>query len=194
MSYVDVMILRHLMRTPAHGYELRKHVEANTGFVLHNNSLYPALRRFEEAGAVTKTAEAQEGRPPRHVYEITELGREMLLDLLTDLPVSAAGDESEFLVRLAQFDLLAPDERSALLDAREAAVRARLEQLRALRERAGDERWGALANDHLIDLCDVELAWLTRLRAEAAEDHRPQVHAGDQARTGLLGPDRDAVR
>jgi DNA-binding PadR family transcriptional regulator len=37
-------------------------VEETTGFVLHNNSLYPALRRFEEAGAVTRTAEPQEGR------------------------------------------------------------------------------------------------------------------------------------
>jgi DNA-binding PadR family transcriptional regulator len=36
--------------------------------VLHNNSLYLALKRSEEAGAVTRTAEPQEGRPPRLVY------------------------------------------------------------------------------------------------------------------------------
>ena len=50
MSYVEILILRRLRSGPAHGYELRKRVEETTGFVLHNNSLYPALRRFEEAG------------------------------------------------------------------------------------------------------------------------------------------------
>jgi DNA-binding PadR family transcriptional regulator len=47
------------------------------GFVLHNNSLYPALRRFEEAGAVTKTAEPQEGRPSRLVYTHYRAMREL---------------------------------------------------------------------------------------------------------------------
>ena len=51
MSYIGILILRRLRSGPAHGYELRKRVEQTTGFVLHNNSLYPALKRFEEAGA-----------------------------------------------------------------------------------------------------------------------------------------------
>jgi len=67
MSYIEILILRRLSGGPAHGYELRKRVEETTGFVLHNNSLYPALKRFEEAGAVTKNAEPGEGRPPRPV-------------------------------------------------------------------------------------------------------------------------------
>jgi hypothetical protein len=37
-------------------------VEHTTGFRLNNNSLYPALRRFEEAGAVTSAEEPQEGQ------------------------------------------------------------------------------------------------------------------------------------
>ena len=49
VSYIEILILRRLRGGPAHGYELRKRVEETTGFVLHNNSLYPALRRFEEA-------------------------------------------------------------------------------------------------------------------------------------------------
>ena len=90
MSYIEILILRRLRSGPAHGYELRKRVEQTTGFVLHNNSLYPALRRFEEAGAVTKTAEAQDGRPPRLVYTLTEVGQELLHDMLADLPPDQA--------------------------------------------------------------------------------------------------------
>ena len=56
MSYIEILILRRLRAGPAHGYELRKRVEQTTGVVLHNNSLYPALRRFEEAGALGSLA------------------------------------------------------------------------------------------------------------------------------------------
>jgi len=105
MSYVDVVILGHLAKQPCHGYALRRQVEAATGFGLHNNALYPALRRFEEAGAVTKTAQPQPGgRLPRLVYQITEAGRELLHDRLAGLPAAQAGDDAEFLARLGQFE------------------------------------------------------------------------------------------
>src|ERR1700684_3453945 len=115
MSYVEILILRRLRGGPAHGYELRKRVEQTTGFVLHNNSLYPALKRFEEAGAVTKTAEPQPGRPPRLVYTLTEVGQELLHDMLAELPPDQAADLNEFLARLGQFSLLNPAERVAVL-------------------------------------------------------------------------------
>ena len=79
------------------GHELRKRVEAVTGVLLNNNSLYPALRRFEEAGAVTRTLHAQVGRPQKLVYELTDVGREMLHDMLADLPPDQAEDDIEFL-------------------------------------------------------------------------------------------------
>ena len=88
MSYIEILILRRLRSGPAHGYELRKRVEQTTGVVLHNNSLYPALKRFEEAGAVTKAAQPQAGRPPRLVYTLTEVGHELLHDMLAGFPRS----------------------------------------------------------------------------------------------------------
>jgi DNA-binding PadR family transcriptional regulator len=173
MSYVDILILRHLRKTPAHGYELRKRVEATTGFVLHNNSLYPALRRFEEAGAVIKTAHLQQGRPPRHVYEITGVGLELLHDMLAELPAEAAGDETEFLSRLGQFSLLTPAERLAVLDVRAAAVLARLQHLKGLSEHPHADRWGGRVADELVRRCESERAWLTELRTLAARPATP---------------------
>lgn len=170
MSYVNILILRHLTRSPAHGYELRKHVEASTGFVLHNNSLYPALRRLEEAGAVVKTAQTQQGRPPRHVYEVTDVGRELLHEMLTELPPENAGDEAEFLSRVAQFALLEPRERLGVLDARNAAVLARLTHLHSLQEAARDEEWGSLVTKELIRRCEAEQSWLQHLRTLAEAD------------------------
>lgn len=160
--YLELLILRHLSRQPAHGYELRKSVEATTDFVLHNNSLYPALRRFEEAGAVVKTAHPQQGRPPKHVYEITGTGRELLHDLLVDLPVERAADEAEFLTRLGMFDQLTPSERRCVLDARLAALEARRTKLtgQAAQARAP---WGAAIVAELLRRIDREVAWLQSL-------------------------------
>ena len=173
MSYIEILILRNLWRRPAHGYELRKRVEAVTGVRLNNNSLYPALRRFEEAGAVTKTVQEQQGRPSRVVYELTDVGRSLLHDLLADLPPDAAQDDTEFMTRLGQFSFLSPAERLAVLDARDRALAERLDRVPALRARADDEQWSTLVTAEIIARAEHERAWLVSLRRAAAEAPEP---------------------
>jgi DNA-binding PadR family transcriptional regulator len=167
VSYIEILILRHLTRRPAHGYELRKRVERTTGFRLNNNSLYPALRRFEEAGAVTSTEEPQEGRPPRLVYTLTPLGRDLLHDMLADLPQDKAADDYEFMARLGQFELLGPDERACVIDARDKALQARLAHFAEMKALARD-RWSLAVTAELIRRDEQERAWLAELRTLAA--------------------------
>jgi DNA-binding PadR family transcriptional regulator len=164
VSYIELLILRHLSRQPAHGYELRKRVEGVTGVTLHNNSLYPALRRFEEAGAVLKTSHPQQGRPPKLVYELTDVGRELLHDMLADLAADQAGDDTEFMTRLGQFEFLAPAERLAVIDARDAALAERLGRLAGLRKKAAGQTWSELATAEVIRRTEQERSWLLRLR------------------------------
>jgi DNA-binding PadR family transcriptional regulator len=167
VSYIEILILRHLTRRPAHGYELRKRVERAVGVRLNNNSLYPALKRFAEAGAVTSTPEPQAGRPPRLVYALTPTGRELLHDMLADLPPEAAADEDEFMARLGQFSLLTPDERVAVLDAREAALDERLAHFTAMHALAADDRWALAVTSELIRRGERERGWLAELRETA---------------------------
>jgi DNA-binding PadR family transcriptional regulator len=170
--WVDVLLLSQLARRPSHGYELRRRVEAATGFVLHNNSLYPALKRFSDAGAVTRTLEPQEGRPPRHVYALTDVGRELLHDLLADLPDELAGDEAEFLARLAGFARLTPDERRGVLDARARVLRERRARVAGLAEASAPgpgDPWAALVLDEVLRRIRDEQAWLDRLAARATD-------------------------
>lgn len=167
MAYPEILILRHLSRRPAHGYELRKRIEETTGIVINNNSLYPALKRFVEAGAVEMTVEQHESKPPRHIYELTDVGRELLHDLLSDLPAARAGDDLEFLTRLGQFAFLDPGERIAILDARTTALSTSQDRLAALAERAPDEFWGSAVIAWLREQTAAELRWLDELRAEA---------------------------
>jgi DNA-binding PadR family transcriptional regulator len=168
--YMDIVILSHLQRGPIHGYELKRSVSATTAYALHNNTLYPALRRFEESGAVTKTAEAQEGRPPRHVYELTDLGSELLHEMLAELPPDLAADEPEFLTRLGQFEQLTPDERRRVLAARAQALRTQAEHMGDLSERTAtsprNHRWGGVVVAELADRVQRELAWIERLTTQ----------------------------
>jgi DNA-binding PadR family transcriptional regulator len=175
VSYIEIMILRNLSRRPAHGYELRKRVEAVTGVVLNNNSLYPALRRFEEAGAVTRTAQEQQGRPARLVYELTDVGRDLLHSLLADLPPDAAQDDVEFMTRLGQFTFLAEPERLAVLDARDAALAERLDRLVRLQGRSAGERWSMLVTAELMQRAEQERQWLAGLRVIATEPDEPAI-------------------
>jgi DNA-binding PadR family transcriptional regulator len=169
MSYIEILLLRHLTGRPAHGYELRKRVESTTGVRLNNNSLYPALRRFEEAGAVTLSEEPQEGRPPRLVYALTPLGRELLHDMLADLTPEQAIDEYEFMARLGQFALLEPGERLAVLDARDKALENRIVHLAEILTRYAGDRWAAAVTVELSRRDVAERAWLAELRTLAAE-------------------------
>ncbi|WP_036283328.1 PadR family transcriptional regulator [Microbacterium luticocti] len=168
MAYPEILILRHLSQHPAHGYELRKRIEATTGIVINNNSLYPALKRFVAAGAVEVTVEQHESKPPRHVYELTDVGRELLHDLLSEFSPAQAADDLEFLTRLGQFGFLDPAERTAILDARSHALRQSLARLVDLTERSSGEFWGAAAVTHLREQTEAELRWLADLRTEAA--------------------------
>jgi len=168
MSYIEILILRRLSGRPAHGYELRKRVEQTTGVRLNNNSLYPALRRFEEAGAVTRTEEPQEGRPPRLVYALTPLGRELLHDMLADLPPDEAADDSEFMARLGQFALLDPGERRTVLDARDEALRTRLAHYAEMHALAAADQWATAVTAELIRRDERERAWIAELRTLAA--------------------------
>jgi DNA-binding PadR family transcriptional regulator len=171
VSYIEILILRRLRAGPAHGYELRKRVEQTTGVVLHNNSLYPALKRFEEAGAVTKAAEPLPGRPPRLVYTLTAVGHELLHDLIADLPPEQAADPAEFAARLGQFSLINSAERARVLASRAGAVRSQLAHYEAMRDLAitHAERWGAIATTELIRRHEQELAWLADLAKLAAQ-------------------------
>jgi len=82
---VRTICLGILSRGNATGYEIKKlfeddgyqhFVEASFG------SIYPALNRLTEEGLVSVRSEAQEKRPDRKVYSITEAGRAAFLGAL----------------------------------------------------------------------------------------------------------------
>jgi DNA-binding PadR family transcriptional regulator len=72
--YSEILILAMLRPGPRHGYDIKKDIERALGGTvsLNNKTLYLTLKRFEEIGAVTRQVLSQEGKPNRHIYQLTE--------------------------------------------------------------------------------------------------------------------------
>jgi DNA-binding PadR family transcriptional regulator len=169
---LDILVLATLQEGPLHGYELKRRVVRPSLSTVSNNSLYPALRRFEESGAVTVTVEQQEGRPARRTYRLTERGRQQLVERISTLPAEKAANDEEFAVRLALFDQVGPEARAAVLRERLSALELKLATARALAATRGPVAPRAhrgLAVARLVAVLADECRWTAELiRADAA--------------------------
>ena len=159
-----------------HGYELKRRVVRPSLATVSNNSLYPALRRFEELGAVTVTVEQQEGRPARRTYRLTEAGAALLLERASVLPAEKAASDDEFAVRVALFDDVAPEARVAILTERLAALDAKLATARELAPEHADPRPGGSrerAASRRVDVLEDDRRWVAGLLVEEGGTPRP---------------------
>lgn len=88
LTHSTALVLLALARGVRHGFDI---LEA-TG--LQSGTVYPILRRLEDAGMVRSRWEAvqrarDEGRPPRRYYELTGAGAEALEEALSRHPNAA---------------------------------------------------------------------------------------------------------
>ncbi len=79
-------VLGILSYGPMSGYDIKKFYEKSVaGFWSESyGQIYPILKRLAEEGLATKSVHKQEGKPDRHIYAITEKGREELQQWLVE--------------------------------------------------------------------------------------------------------------
>lgn len=109
----------------ASGYEIKKMFERGMLSHLHEasfGSIYPALNRLEREGLATATAMAQEKRPDKKVYRLTDKGREALVTALM-APPAQDKMRSDFLFILAFGHLLPPGHLREVIEQRIAWYR-----------------------------------------------------------------------
>jgi DNA-binding PadR family transcriptional regulator len=174
---LEIFALSILRARPVHGYELKRRVQRPSLASLSNNSLYPMLRRFENEGLVTRTTQAQEGKPARNVYAITDAGRERLRSLLWTLPPDLATNEEEFLVRVSFFHEIPEANQRAIITAREAvlaASRAKISSLLAELDESPKSEWrGHVVMQHVLDTIDAERTWIAGLASRSELTNTP---------------------
>lgn len=78
-GHLDGLLLAALEAGPQHGYAVKEALRAGSGgrIDLPTGTIYPALRRLEQAGLVRSTWDTTAGRP-RRTYTLTAAGRRAL--------------------------------------------------------------------------------------------------------------------
>lgn len=100
---LELAILGFLYDAPLHGYELRKRITALTGHVrpVAESTLYPAIKRLENAGLLARATEPGAVAAPRHVLTLTEEGRRELRRRLAEPSQRDITDENRWFTVLA---------------------------------------------------------------------------------------------
>lgn len=78
---LELCVLRALADGPTYGYEISARLSAGGLGTVKGGTLYPLLKRFEQAGRVQIEWRPGDGGPGRKYYVLTEAGHEALADL-----------------------------------------------------------------------------------------------------------------
>ncbi len=78
MLSIQTAILGFLMEGSLSGYDIKTRFESSVShfFEASFGGIYPALHRMDRDGLVTKDVIAQDGRPNKNLFTITEAGRQ----------------------------------------------------------------------------------------------------------------------
>lgn len=118
----------------ATGYEIRKaSTEGEFSYFEEAGfgSIYPTLAKLEAEGLVTFRHEAQDGKPARKVYSITEGGRDELRALLSE-PLAKDTFRSPFLLVAMCADLVGGTVVRRAIDRHMEQIRAEIDQLKQM--------------------------------------------------------------
>jgi DNA-binding PadR family transcriptional regulator len=108
MTGQDV-ILGILINKPMSGYDIKKMFEELFSYFFDASfgTIYPTLGKMEKQGLITKESIAQQGKPNKHMYTITELGKVQFQSYLHS-EMQNEVKRSDFMVRLYFGELADP--------------------------------------------------------------------------------------
>ncbi|WP_327706846.1 PadR family transcriptional regulator [Streptomyces decoyicus] len=100
---LTLCILGFLNEEPLHAYDLRARISGLSGHVrpVSDGALYPAVKRLEAAGHLTRHTEPGERATPRQVLTLTESGRAELMRRLREPAGLEITDRNSFFILLA---------------------------------------------------------------------------------------------
>lgn len=130
------IILGLLMSGPKTGYRIKNITGKMTmSYNLSLNQIYPVLRKIEAAGLVRKEVVFQTGKPNKHVYSLTDAGRDAFLRALLAPPVPF-DYQLDFLTRAFFFRFLGPEEIMAQFAQEIGSLDEQLQDLEQIRTEA----------------------------------------------------------
>ena len=185
-SGLALAVLALAVEEPMHPYRMQQLIRergkdrvVNVG---QRSQLYKTIDRLERDGLLVEHAVEREAtRPERTVYTATEAGRRAATEWTVDMLVAPRPEFGEFTAALAYLPLVTVTEALA-------ALRARLAERRAVRDRTRDE----LA-DVAVDVPRLHLVEEEYLLAQLETDVAFVEGLVDDLTSGALTWDRDAL-
>jgi DNA-binding PadR family transcriptional regulator len=169
----DLLLLATLLGGPAHGYALKKRIGQITGHSdMHNNLVYPLLKRFVAAGWVSRKTVPGDRGQTRERYALTSKGKEELLRRLEQFTPKDAASPDAFQLRVGLFGFLGAAARERIVEHREAWLTKRAERLNYLAANMELGEWGAKVVAFLRKQVDAERKWTSELREGAQRQGR----------------------
>ncbi len=182
-------ILGLLAHEPRHGYDLHGAFEALVGgrrvWPVNPAQIYTTLSRLEDAGLVVKSMTRRAGGPDRHVFELTEAGREELDRWYgSGTPTTHQRDEVFLKITLSLADDRADPE--LVIRRQRATLYRDLHEL--TRRRAGLAPDAPLAHKLLLDKAimhiEADLRWLEMAEGRLHEMGRQPLPGRSKPRRG----------
>ena len=163
----DLLLLATLLAGPQHGYALKKRIGLMTGHgQMHNNLVYPLLKRFVVQGWVScRTVPGERGQT-RERYALTAKGKQELQRRLREFSAKDAASEDAFHLRVGLFAFLDADARDSILASREEWLQRRGNILANLATAMDLGEWGGVVVAHLRSRIQAELQWTAELRGK----------------------------
>lgn len=166
----DLLLLSMMLGGPKYGYQLKREAGLVMGQSLHNNLVYPTLRRFLDEGWVSKKAVPGERGQTRQQYVLSAQGRRHLFERLSEFSAADSSSEGAFHLRVGLFPALKPEARENILQLREKWLQGRDQSLATLQANMELGKFGGEIVKYMRKQIEMELEWIRHLRRIAKKE------------------------
>ncbi|HTT19478.1 MAG TPA: helix-turn-helix transcriptional regulator [Candidatus Sulfotelmatobacter sp.] len=164
----DILLLALLLGGRKYGYQLKREAGWMTRqAALHNNIVYPRLRKFLQEGWVSKRSVPGDRGQTRQQYALTAEGRRTLMERLSQFADADAASEEAFRMRLGLIEYLKPEVRESLFAGREKYLQHRDEALESLQDKMDLGKFGREIVRYMRKQIEMEQDWIGHLRRMA---------------------------
>ena len=198
-SPLALAVLSLLQAAPLHPYGMQRLLKlwgkGNVINVGQRANLYKTIRRLDQAGLIAvRQTERDQQYPERTVYELTEAGRQVTLQWLTDMLARPRNEYPRFPAALSFIMLLGPAEAAAVLEQRAAALRGQLAGMEtSLADAAYLPRVVLMDDEYQRAMCAAELAWIDGVVADLRSGSWTWSYEDFAELAAHLQPDGDTV-
>jgi DNA-binding PadR family transcriptional regulator len=161
-------ILALLADEPAHGYEIKRGLEERFGSVIapvNAGQVYVTLQRLQRDALVADDAVAQNGRPDKRVYRLTDAGRQALEQWLGAASAPTRLRDDFFMKLVFAHAMGLADPAELIARQREVYLRALGDLERVLASGADGDTTALVVEGAALHL-EADLKWLDRCEEE----------------------------